>query len=441
MQIAATTIFFAHRYNMLKRLLPLLLILTALSAFAQPANEKAALEAERKEIQRELDEIQQQYNQIKSQKKQTLNQLNLLNRKIQLQERYLNSINQEIRNLEDNIYLSELEIYRLNKQLDTLRVQYARSLVYAYRYRSNYDYINFIFSASSFNDALKRMDYLRTYRAYREKQVANIEDHQDLIATRQKEQRIRKEEKNKVLTVQAKKVEELGQERKQKDAVVSQLKSKEQELQKQIAAKKKRDKELLNSINAIVKREIEAARAKAKTSGKTTETKPEDKGTAGGGTRRGEPTSKPTYLDLTARDVELNSGFQNNRGRLPWPVDNGVVTSNFGMNKIENTLLTFDNPGISISTPNSGMPVKSVFDGDVIGVFNMGDGMAVTIRHGKYFTTYSNLTGVSVSKGSSVKTGQTIGRTGRNQDGDGGQIDLILMMETKNIDPKPWLRK
>ena len=429
---------------MVFRLLLPLLLLSSIVATAQPVNEKATLEAERKEIQRELNEIQQQYDQVKSQKKQTLSQLNLLNRKIQLQERYLNSINSEIRNIEDNIYLSELEIYRLNNQLDTLRVQYARSVVYAYRYRSNYDYINFIFSASNFNDALKRMDYLRTYRAHREKQVANIEDHQRLIAARQKDQLVRKEEKSQVMSVQAKKVDELGQERKQKDAVVNQLKSKEREFQTQIAAKKKRDKELLASINAIVKREIEAARAKAKAAApKTADPKPEVKATAGGGSKRTDPnpTTKPTYLDLTARDVELNSGFQNNRGRLPWPVDNGVVTSNFGPNKIENTLLTFDNPGISISTPNSGMAVKAVFDGDVIGVFNLGDGMAVTIRHGKYFTTYSNLTSVSVSKGTAVKTGQSIGKTGRSEEGDGGQVDLILMIETKNIDPKPWLRR
>ncbi len=427
---------------MLVRLFLLLLSFPVLLASAQPTGDKAALEAERKEIQRELDEIQQQYDQVKSQKKQTLGQLNLLTRKIQLQEKYLNSINREIRNLEDNIYLSEVEITRLNRQLDTLRVQYARSVAYTYRYRSNYDYINFIFSASNFNDALRRMDYLRTYRAYREKQVANIEGHQRLLAARKKEQLVRKEEKNQVLTVQAKKVAELGQERKQKDAVVNQLKSKEREFQKQIAAKKKRDRELLNSINAIVRREIEAAKAKAKTSTpKPSDPNPVDKRTDEGLTRRNNPTTKPNYLDLTARDVELNSGFQNNRGRLPWPVDNGVVTSNFGPNKIENTLLTFDNPGISISTPNTGMPVKAIFDGDVIGVFNLGDGMAVTIRHGKYFTTYSNLTSVTVSKGASVKTGQSIGKTGRSEEGGGGQVDLILMVETTNIDPKPWLRR
>lgn len=431
---------------MLKPILFLTLLLAGLNTWAQPGNEKAALEQERKEIQRELNEIQQLFDQVKSQKKQTLGQLNLLNRKIQLQEKYLNSINREIHSLENNIYLSELEIYRLNKQLDTLRAQYARSVVYAYRYRSNYDYINFIFSASNFNDAVKRMDYLRSYRAYREKQVANIEDHQQLISDRQKEQRERKDEKSQVLVVQAKKVDELAQERKQKDAVMNQLKSKEREFQKQIAAKKKRDKELLASINVIVKREIDAAKKKAdagKTTGGTVTkgTGSTDAGATGGGSKRNDPAKKPDYLDLTARDMELNTGFQNNRGRLPWPVDNGVVSSHYGLNKIENTLLTFDNPGISISTPNTGMPVKAIFEGDVIGVFNLGDGMAVTVRHGKYFTTYSNLTSVTVSKGSAVKTGQQIGKTGRSEEGDGGQVDLILMMETKNIDPKPWLRR
>ena len=82
-----------------------------------------------------------------------------------------------------------------------------------------------------------------------------------------------------------------------------------------------------------------------------------------------------------------------------------------------------------------------MFDGEVVGVYNLGDGMAVTVRHGKYFTTYSNLTGVSVSKNTIVKTGQQIGRSGKDDDGSGGQIDFILMIETRNVDPRPWLRR
>jgi murein DD-endopeptidase MepM/ murein hydrolase activator NlpD len=155
---------------------------------------------------------------------------------------------------------------------------------------------------------------------------------------------------------------------------------------------------------------------------------------------RNEPEKKPaSYLDLNAKDVALNSSFQANRALLPWPVDNGIVTLTFGRNKIDN--LDFDNPGITIATPTYGIPVKTVFDGEVSGIYNLGDGMAVTIRHGKYFTTYSNLSSVAVSKGDAVRTGQQIGKAGRNDDGSTGQIDFILMIETKNVDPKPWLRR
>ncbi|MBM3416891.1 MAG: hypothetical protein FJY20_10735 [Bacteroidetes bacterium] len=432
---------------------------------AQPAQDKAQLEKERQAIQQELKEIQSMYNKVKGQTKQSLGHLNVLNRKIALQEQYLNNINREIRSIDDDIYLSNLEIYRLQKQLDTLKAQYARSVVYAYKNKSNYDYLNFIFSANSFNDVIRRISYLKSYRAYREKQVTTILETKDLIAKRKQQQLGRKEQKNAALVNQTKQVQELEVQKKEKAAVVAVLKSKEKDLVKQIAAKKKRDKELNNAILAIVRREIEAAKAKAKAEADVKKkadelakknnpsTNPESNpavipGTISTGTpgtttsKRNEAVKKPdSYLDLNAKDVALNSSFAANRAKLPWPVDNGVLALRFGPNKIENTLLTFDNPGISIATPSHGEPVKAVFDGEVSAVYSLGDGTAVTIRHGKYFTTYSNLSGVSVSKGSTVKTGQQIGRAGKDDDGTGGQIDFILMIETRNVDPLPWLRR
>lgn len=434
-----------------------------LQGFAQPTQDKAQLEKERQELQRELKEIQNTYNKIRGQKKQTLGQLTVLNRKISLQEQYISSINKEIKAIDDDVYLSNLEIYRLQKQLDTLKAQYARTVVYAYKNRSNYDYLNFIFSANSFNDAIKRVTYLKSYRAYREKQVATIKETQQLIAQRKEQQIGRKNQKNVALNNQTEQVKELEVQKKEKDAVVAQLKSKEKELQGQIATKKKRDRDLQNAITAIVRREIETARAKAKAEAdakaKADEaarknnaatnpaTNPPPTGTnpatnPATASKRNEPAKKPdSYLDLNAKDVALNSSFQTNKGRLPWPVDNGVITLRFGNNQIENTKLTFDNPGITIATPSAGVAVKAVFDGEVVGVYNLGDGMAVTIRHGKYFTTYSNLSGVSVSKGATIKTGQQIGKAGKDDDGSGGQIDFILMIETKNVDPYPWLRR
>lgn len=459
--------FVANRYyfSMLRfnTLLFFFLLAFSFSLRAQqpPVGDKSALEKERQEIQRELKEIQQLYESVKGQKKQTLSQLNVINRKINLQERYIGSISKEIRSIDDEIYLSELEIYRLNKQLDTLKVQYARSVAYAYKNRSNYDYVNFIFSASSFNDAIKRISYLKSYRDFREKQVANIHQTQDLILERRKQQLVRKGQKNKALETQTRQVEELAVQKKEKNAIVTQLKSKEKELERQIAAKRKRDRDLQNAVLAIVRREIELAKKEAEerkkredeerkknTATVITPAKPTTGGSAKpsgneapSAPRRLESGRPDSYLDLNASDVALNSSFEANRYKLPWPVDNGIVVLKFGDNKIENTFLTIDNPGLTIATPSSGSPVKSIFNGEVRGVYNLGDGMAVTIRHGKYFTTYSNLSGVSVEKGAIVKTGQIIGRTGKDEEGNGGQIDFILTVETKKIDPQAWLRR
>lgn len=416
-----------------------------------PQEDKAQLEKERKELQKELSEIQSLYDKVKGQTKQTLGQLSVLNKKINLQEKYISSINKEIKSIDDNIYLSNLEIYRLQKQLDTLKAQYAKTIVYAYTNRSSYDYLNFIFSANSFNDAIRRVAYLKSYREYRQKQAANIIETQEMIGQRKKQQIGRKEQKNVALDNQTKQVDELAKQKKEKDAVVSKLKSQEKDLQKQIAAKKKRDRDLQNSINAIVRREIEAAKKEAakraadeaKKNAGTNPTTPAtiNPTTVVNPTSRIKTTSdKPTVIFNSDADIKLNSGFESNRGRLPWPVDNGFLKIHFGKYEIEGTKLVGDNPGITIGT-QPGNAVKSVFDGEVVAIFNLGDGMAVTVRHGRYFTTYSNLSGVNVSKGANVKTGQVIGKAGKDDEGSGGQIDFILMIETKNVNPESWLRR
>ena len=435
----------------------ILAICSSLAVFAQ--QDKSELERERQELQNELKEMQGIYNKLKGQSKQALGQLSLINRKINLQERYIGSISKEIRMIEDDLYRSNLEIYRLQKQLDTLKMEYARTVVYAYKNRSSYDYLNFIFSAASFNDAIKRIAYLKSYRTYREKQVTNILETQELIAKRKQQQQQRKSEKNVALQNQTKERTVLDVQRKEKDVVLKSLKSQEKDLQKQIASKKKKDRDLKNAIAAIIKREIDAATAKAKADAEakrkadeaarktaaptTTSTTPgtSTSTTASTSPRGTAPVKKPaSYLELNDKDIALGSSFSNNRGKLPWPVDNGVVSIHFGRYKIEGTLIEGDNPGITIAT-QPGNTIKSVFDGEVVGVYNIGDGMVVTVRHGKYFTTYSNLASTSVRKGDNVKTGQALGKAGRDEEGSGGQIDFLLMVEKNNVNPEPWLRR
>ena len=332
----------------------------------------------------------------------------------------------------------------MRKQLDTLKAQYSRSVVYAYKNRSNYDFLNFIFSAANFNDALKRIAYLKSYRSYREQQVNSIIETQQQIEKRKQLQIGQMNEKKLAIQNQAKQVEVLQGQKKEKDEAVSELRSKEKELKKQIASKQKRDRDLKSAILAIVRREVKKAEEEARANARKKETVTStDVGSANtNNAKTTTPATKPrSYLEFNAEDVKLNASFESNRGKLPWPVDNGVVSIHFGPYVVEGTGIKGDNPGITIATPSTGMAVKSVFNGEIVGVFNLGDGMAVTIRHGKYFTTYSNLTAVNVAKGMDVATGQAIGKAGQSDDGSGGQIDFILMIENKNVNPEPWLRR
>jgi murein DD-endopeptidase MepM/ murein hydrolase activator NlpD len=155
------------------------------------------------------------------------------------------------------------------------------------------------------------------------------------------------------------------------------------------------------------------------------------------------PTVRKTdsYLNLNANDVDLNSKFELNKGKLPWPVDNGFPSIHFGNYTIEGTKLKNNNPGVTIITKEAGVPVKAVFAGEVAAIHNYGDGVAVVIRHGKYFTSYSNLSSVSVSKGATVTGGQVIGKVGEADDGGGGQVDFMLMIENNNVNPELWLRR
>jgi septal ring factor EnvC (AmiA/AmiB activator) len=423
------------------------------------AQDKSQLEKEREELRHQIDEIQGVYDQLKGQKKETLGQLSLIQRKLSLQDRYVSTINKEIRGIDDDIYLSALEIIRLNHQLDTLKKQYARSIVYAYKNKSNFGYLNFIFSAASFNDALKRVQYLKSYRSFREQQVANIVQTQKLIEQRKQSQLARKTQKNEALKDQAKQLAVLEEQKKEKARVMTNLKSQEKDIKKQLTDRRKRDNQLKNSIASIIRREIEEARKKAKaeadaeakanaakkaaTTPSTTNpstTNPDNSSSENASvTRRPVAESKPvkSALDYSAKDVSLNNSFEKNKRKLPWPVDKGYVGITFGRNVVNG--LSFDSPGISIITPSPGASVKSVFDGEVAAVYNLGDAMAVTIRHGKYFTTYSNLASVSVGKKDIIQTGQVIGKTAQAEEGDGGQVDFILMIETKNVNPEPWL--
>ena len=431
----------------MRKIIFLIISLITLAAGLQaqpPVEDKAQLEKERQEIQKEIKEIQDLQNKVKGQKKQIVGQYNLIDRKIKLQNRYIANINRELRFIDDDIYLSNVEIFRLGRQLDTLKAQYARSVIYAYKNRSTYDFLNFIFSANSFNDAIKRVAYLKSYRTFREQQVNTIKETQIKLAKRKQDQLGKKKQKDATLENQNEQKKVLDVQKKEKDEILTSLKSKEKDLEKQLAVKKKRDRDLQNAIAAIVRRVIDAEKKKAadEAAKNPKPITPVAPGVTTPGVKTKPASEKSTVIFNTEADLKLNASFETNRYKLPWPVDQGYVCTHFGSYQIENTKIKGDNAGITICTQQPGVNVKTVFDGEVVAVFNVGDTKAVMVRHGKYFTVYSNLSGTSTSKGSIVKTGQVIGKVAPDEDdGEGGKLEFVLMIENKNVNPEPWLRK
>ncbi len=434
---------------MQKFCLSVFLLLACLVAFTQQPG-KAELERERAAIQKEIDDVRRSLDETKRNKKASLAQLNAVQKKLQLRQREINVINQQMEMIEGDINQGWRDITKLKKELDTLKLQYGKSVVYSYKNRSNYDFLNFIFSASSFNDALKRVSYLKSYRAYREEQANNIVRTQDQIQGKITSLNQSRVQKSLVLKEEDKAKEKLEDEKREKDEVVSKLKNREKELLKDFADKKRQDMKISNAITVAINRAKAAAIAEAK---KNAEIAAKNNAAAAkSNTPNNTPAKTTTIAAATPRKIErestfdadpaakkLSDNFEKNRGSLPWPIESGRISMRFGPSTIPGTKLFTDNKFLTFET-EAGKAVKVIFDGEVSLITYIGDVQAVIVRHGKYFTTYSNLSSVSVTKGQQIKTGQVIGRVAEKED-NLGELELGISNDVnRSFDPEKWLR-
>ena len=426
-----------------------LFFLFALPAFSQQPVDKDALQKRREQLKNEIAKTEEELIETQKTTKVNVGQLSLINKKLNLQGNVIDNISGEIRSLSDNIYLSQLEINKIRRILDTLKVEYGKSMVYAYKNSNNYDFINFIFSANSFNDAIKRVAYLKSYRTYREMQADNIIKTQAILEDKIAELSGAKKTKAEVLKEKDKELTKLQKQQEEKATIVSQLKGRQKELLAQVKEKRKQDAKIKNAITAMIRREIEIAKAEAAKKEKArlealknsksgnTNNIGENKSTAKTTAPTAIPKTGSNILVSSEADIALNSSFEKNKGSLPWPVD-GYVIYHYGINKITDKV-DLPEQGVYIGT-KVGAPVKAVFNGEVTVVSYMGDVQAVFIKHGKYFTVYSNLASANVKRGDKVTTGQVIGKAGEDDNGQGA-VDFILMNGFDYLDPQNWLHR
>lgn len=443
---------------MIKKILLLAVLILSLVCQQAQGQSSAELKKKQADIQREIDDLRAQLDQTKKYKKKSLSELNLVQKRLRLRESQIRNINDQINLIQGNINQSWRDIVKLRSELDTLKLQYEKSVVYAYKNRSNYDFLNFIFSSGSFNDALKRVSYLKSYRAYREQQAANIRNTQNQLQQKIAGLNQNKVQKSQALDEQNKQFKQLEVEKKEKDEVVREIKGQEKELMADMNKKRKQDIQLKTAISAAIRREIEAAKkrlaaeekerkareaearkdaaANAKEDVAANPNKPASKA-ADKPAREVKPLST---LDASEENKALSDNFEINRNKLPWPIVAGRISMKFGKAEYEGLAgIQYDNPGITIEA-DAGSSVKAVFDGEVASVLSIGSTQGVILKHGKYFTTYSNLSNVGVSKGQHVKTGQVIGKLDEKDSGRGELEFLITNDKNVNLNPEAWLR-
>jgi murein hydrolase activator len=420
--------------------------LLAFSVSAQQPS-KDALQKQREQLRKDIAETEKELIETQKTTKVNVGQLSLINKKMDLQGNVINNISSEIQKLNDNIYLSQLEINKIKRILDTLKVEYAKSMVYAYKNRSNYDFLNFIFSANNFNDAIKRIAYLKSYRSYREMQAENILKTQSMLEDKIAILSGTKKKKNVALEEQDRELQKLQKQREEKAEIVNKLKGRQKELLAQVKAKRKQDAKIKNAITAMIRREIEIAKAEAARKEKERldalkKEKANNPAKAADETATAK-TTKPTaskpigsVLVSSEADKALNASFEKNKGALPWPVD-GFIIYHHGVNKWPGGIDYYES-GVNIGT-KVGAPVKAVFNGEVTLVSYIEDLQTVSIKHGEYFTIYSNLSSATVQRGDKVSIGQVIGKAGANDEGQGA-VEFIMMKESDFINPEAWLR-
>lgn len=465
-----------------------LLIFSLFTSFIFAQETKEELQSKQQDLLREIRDLNQTLKNIRSSKNKSLANYNLVKRKIAAREELIKSINKDLRILDNNILTNTQEVNQLKKQLDTLKIQYAKSLVFAFKNRSNYDYLNFIFSAATFNDAVKRITYLRSYRQYREQQVDNIEKTQDLINKKIASLNNSKNEKSLALQDQNKQLIDLEEDKKEQNNEVNKLKSQEKDLASQIKKRENDRRQMQSAISAIIRRELAEARKKAeaiarakkaaederkrklaeqrkleklqqqkeqanvaanttnnndKSTNKTSsEIAVADDNEAVTGVATGSPKTERVYSDLESTDEgrAQSINFETSRGRLPWPVDAGIPTIHFGSYTIPGTVLKGRSDGLYISVP-VGASVKAIADGEVSSVYDLGGEQAVTIRHGKYFTTYSHLSSVNVGQNQQVRPGTVVGKAAMNDAGEGEVLFMVINDKSVFLNPEQWLKR
>ncbi|MDZ7742941.1 MAG: peptidoglycan DD-metalloendopeptidase family protein [Bacteroidota bacterium] len=364
----------------------ILIVFLSLPLLLCAQKSKEELKASKEKLEKDIQFTNKLLSETKKSKSSSLNQLVILENKISQREELIATITNETALLDEKIEKNNQKRRQLKKELEHLKEEYARMIYFAFKNRSVYNRMVFVFSSKDFNQAYRRLKYFQQYGAYRQTQAELIIQTQQELENTILELEDQKEDKIVLMKEKESEIQKLKTEQEQKNQTVSELNRKERKLTAELREKEEEAKKLQAAIEEIIAEEMRAAAERAKT----------EKANKG--------------LALSPEELALSGNFSGNKGKLPWPSDKGIISSTFGEH--QHPVLKrvkIKNNGINILTSKGGV-ARSVFNGTVISVrYITNTNIAVIIKHGEYFSVYSNLDKVYVQRGDAVKTGQEIG--------------------------------
>lgn len=407
------------------------------------------LQAEQNKLEKKLSTTKSLLEKVKRGTQNSLSELKLIETQVRDREELVQNVDNQIRGAELTISSKAQEVKLLQKRVFSLKEQYRRLLIYAYKHRNKYGKMMYIFSSSNYFEAVKRNNYLRRVSDIQRKQFKLIKQSQTFIKTEINSIKTEKEKKEELLVLKIEEKNKMLSDKEKKQKALDKLKKDEVKLMADLKTAERQKNELKRRIKQAIEKEIAEAEAKARKEQQRQEAKANantnnNTNATTAATSSSKPAEKKLVITETKESVALSKNFESNRGRLPWPVLKGSITEGYGKNPhptIPNVYT--NNNGIDIGAPRNAQ-VRAVFQGEVTSVLNIpGAGKVIIIKHGNYRTVYSNLQEVYVSVGSSVGTKQSIGSLLTESDGGLStahfEIHQVINGTVQRINPTLWL--
>jgi septal ring factor EnvC (AmiA/AmiB activator) len=392
-----------------------------LSTLCVTGQTRKQLETQRKKLNLKIKTVNKLIFEAKKDQKNALEDLKDINQKIDVREKLIETIHLEAKLLSKEISSNEKKIAELNKKLSALKEDYAAMIFNSYKSKSQQSSTMFLLSSRNFRQAYKRLEYMKQHASFRKKQGEEIVVKTNLVKQFVDSLNLQKQAKDTLILSENEQKNKIEADRKEQEVLVSKIKKKEKEYKKQLQNSIREQRKVSARIDKLIRQAIARANRKAKASPKKT---------------------KQNEFILSPEAKALAKKFESNKGKLPWPLRESLVTRRFGKQPHPTfSGITLNSPGLHLVT-KKGAYATAIFGGKVLAIQLTSERKKnILVQHGNYITAYNNLENSLVKMGDKVTTGQELGKVYTDKVTGKTTLIFVLFKNTTRLNPASWMLK